>query len=251
MVALDERLVLQIVAVGGLAYMAAASRLLTGIGAASAFLLGVVIVASTDLRWLLLLVSLLFLSWTATRFRYAEKEARGVAEGLGGTRRTRNVLANGLPPAFVAVFSARIDEIGGPEAAAIAFASAVAAAAADTLASELGGLSDEVFLITDGRRVPPGTDGGVSTAGLGAALLGAGAVAGLAMILLGMLPGPRVLTPGPASFGIPLLAGFLGCQVDSLLGATLETRGHLTKEEVNFLSITAAAVLAVALSRWA
>jgi uncharacterized membrane protein len=42
---------------------------------------------------------------------------------------------------------------------------------------------------------------------------------------------------------VPVLAGFVGCQVDSLVGATLELRGFVNKEEVNLLGITAGAAL--------
>ena len=45
---------------------------------------------------------------------------------------------------------------------------------------------------------------------------------------------------------IPALGGFLGCQLDSLLGATLEgdtdRAGPLTKEDVNFLASLSPAV---------
>ena len=37
--------------------------------------------------------------------------------------------------------------------------------------------------------------------------------------------------------------GFLGCQIDSVLGAVLENRGFLTKGSVNALSIIAGVAL--------
>ncbi len=39
--------------------------------------------------------------------------------------------------------------------------------------------------------------------------------------------------------GIVAGLGFLGCQIDSVLGAVLENRGFLTKGSVNALSIIA------------
>lgn len=228
---------------------------LTVSAAAVAFGLGAAIVLSTDFLWLIVLVSLLAYTALATRFRYREKEQRGVAEGRGGARRIRNVLANGLVPAGIAVLAPFMPALGGQvdwgHVAALTYVSAVASAAADTLASEVGSLSDRAYMITTLRRVPPGTDGGVSLAGQGAALLGAGLIAGTGAVMLGLVS-PWLwpafsLQPGLLAVAVPIAAGFAGCQVDSLFGATLEIRGFINKEEVNLLGITSGAVVGFAL----
>jgi uncharacterized protein (TIGR00297 family) len=220
------------------------------IGAAgAAFALGAVIVLATNFLWLFVLVSLLGFTALATRFRFQEKQARGVAEGKGGARRVRNVLANGLVPMGVAAFAPFAGGLppglGWEHIIAVTYVSAVAAAGSDTLASELGGLSDRVYMITSGRRVVPGTDGGVSSAGQGAALLGAALIALAGLGLMGLVA-PLLFTgqglqPGAEALLIPTLAGFVGCQVDSLFGGTLEIRGLINKEEVNLLGILAGA----------
>jgi uncharacterized protein (TIGR00297 family) len=245
----------QVLAVGVLSWFAYHKGWLTASAAGVAFALGAAIVLATNVLWLLVLVSLLAFTALATRFKYREKVARGTAEGRGGARRIRNVLANGLVATLIAALYPLMSTLEGPvnwdHVAALTFVSAVAAASADTLASELGSLSDKVYLITSWRRVPPGTDGGVSLAGQGAALLGAGLIALLGLLLLGLV-GPR-LWPGPSlelaagSVWVPILAGFVGCQVDSVLGATLEIRGLVSKEEVNILGIASATVLGFAL----
>ncbi|MCA1812454.1 MAG: DUF92 domain-containing protein [Halobacteriales archaeon] len=229
---------------------------LTVRGAAAAFVLGALIVLATNLLWLLVLVSLLAYTALATRFKFAEKQARGVSEGKSGARKVRNVLANGLVPCIVAVLAPFVAVLGGrvdwPAAVAIAFTSAVASAGADTMASELGCLSDKVYMITSFRRVPPGTDGGVSLAGQGAALLGAGLISATGLVLLGVVAPLLGLalrgTPDAFTFLVPVLAGFIGCQVDSLFGATLEIRGLVNKEEVNLLGILAGTVVGLALA---
>ena len=41
-----------------------------------------------------------------------------------------------------------------------------------------------------------------------------------------------------------MIAGFLGCQLDSVLGESLENRGLLTKHGVNFLGMLGAVLIA-------
>jgi uncharacterized membrane protein len=47
---------------------------------------------------------------------------------------------------------------------------------------------------------------------------------------------------------IPMLCGFFGCQVDSVIGATIERRGKIGKLGNNFISIASGAALAWLLS---
>lgn len=233
---------LEVLAVAALAVAANRKRLLNASGAFSAFLVGTTLIITTNILWLILLMSLLVFAGIATRAQYKKKAARGTEEARGGVRRTRNVLANGLVPVGIAIFHGPIDGLLGPGSASLLFIGAVAAAAADTFASEFGGLSKRVLLITTLKPVPPGTDGGVSLAGQAAALLGSFLLSGLGIILLGSLSFSAGLSPAWAEFRLANLvaatvAGFVGCQVDSLLGATLEVNGVLTKEEVNLLGI--------------
>lgn len=237
----------QVLVVAVLAVAANRKRLLNASGAFSAFVIGTTVIVTTNLLWLLMLMSLLVIAGVATRTKYEEKAARGTSEAREGVRRTRNVLANGLVPTSIALFHGPIDALVGPGASSLMFVGSIAAAAADTLASEFGGLSDRTILITTGKRVPPGTDGGISLAGQVAALAGSFLVAGIGIVLMQLsrtLSAPPM--PPEISVGVLLaagVAGFLGCQMDSLLGATLEVRGKLTKEEVNFLGIATGGVV--------
>ncbi len=241
---------IQVLAVGVLAIAANRKRLLNASGAFAAFILGTTIVVTTNVFWLLLLMSLLVLAGFATRARYEEKVARGTGEAREGVRRTRNVLANGLVPTLVALVNNPIDAWLGAGASSLLFVGSVAAAAADTFASEFGGLSRRTVLITTGKRVPPGTDGGISLAGQVAALVGGLIVSAIGIVLLSLS-----FTWSAPPQGVPLtagsllaatVAGFLGCQVDSLLGALFEVRGLLTKEEVNFLGIASGSFVVAA-----
>ena len=93
----------------------------------------------------------------------------------------------------------------------------------DTWASELGILSkSDPILITTGRRVPKGTNGGISSYGTFASLI-AGFSVGL-VYYLGSLPFSVGSAYSSQLWIIPLatFAGVLGSIVDSLMGATLQ-----------------------------
>jgi uncharacterized protein (TIGR00297 family) len=116
----------------------------------------------------------------------------------------------------------------------IALVAALAEATADTVSSEMGEvLGGEPVLLTTLRRVPAGTDGAISLAGTLAGCAGAAVIALIAVIIL-----PVSWMEGLAATA----AGVFGLFFDSLLGATLERRGWLNNDAVNFLSTCAAAL---------
>ncbi len=118
------------------------------------------------------------------------------------------------------------------------FSISLAVVSSDTFASELGIVDKKVYMITTMKRATPGINGGVSRIGEGAALLGAFIVA----LTYGLM------NPGGFSIVKTLTVGalgFLGCQFDCILGATLENRNILSKGEVNFLSSLFAVIVAV------
>ena len=125
------------------------------------------------------------------------------------------------------------------------FAAAVAVATSDTWASEFGCLDDRVRMITTLRRCEPGLNGGVSPRGQAAAFGGAALIAGLSFAVAVATAEGEMPFSGIEPI-VVLLAGFLGCQMDSLLGAVLENRGLMTKGTVNAASILCGS-LAVAL----
>ena len=56
------------------------------------------------------------------------------------------------------------------------------------------------------------------------------------------------LLAGPSTLFVPMLCGFLGCQIDSVIGATWETRGRIGKLGNNFLSITLGPLIALGIA---
>lgn len=91
---------------------------------------------------------------------------------------------------------------------------------ADTLSSELGILStSDPILITNGRKVPRGTNGGISKTGLICSILG-GFIIGVGVFLIDTMNGLDAQSVPIILFGI--VCGALGSIIDSILGATLQ-----------------------------
>jgi uncharacterized protein (TIGR00297 family) len=125
-----------------------------------------------------------------------------LATGRGGRRNARQVIANGGAAALGALFGS------WPAAAG-----ALAAAAADTWATELGSFSPvPPRFITTGARVTRGMSGGITALGTVGGIAGALSMAALA----------HLLPPSGAAAGLAVVAaaGIAGMLADSLLGAT-------------------------------
>lgn len=206
-------------------------------GTAAAVAVGVVIGLLGHPAWLFVLLVYMVSSFGATKYRFQRKLQMGVAEGKRGERSWRNVVANGGVPAAVAAVAGLCPWALPQGTAGLLFLSAIAVAAADTMASEIGVLSQKAVLITHpSRHVPAGTNGGVSTLGHGAAALAALYVAITGYFVFTTFA-PATLRATPVLLAVPALVGFAGCQLDSLMGATLEVGGRMTKGWVNFLSV--------------
>lgn len=100
----------------------------------------------------------------------------------------------------------------------------------DTWASELGSVLSKTdpYLITTFKKVPRGTNGGVSLIGLFVSFV-AGVVVGLAYFLVVYFTAPAHMhVVAPPQWPLILwggIAGLFGSLVDSLLGATLQYSG--------------------------
>lgn len=214
-------------------------------GSLIALVVGVIISVMGDILWLVMLLLFLLTSYALTKYRFELKKQKGFHEGSKGERGYKNVIANGLVMTIIAVlvfFNAPTMEIG---TASFIFVSALAVAAADTAASEIGVFDPKPILITTFEKVKPGTDGGVSLTGQLAAFVAAAFTSGIAYMIFSLDPH---LISGASSILIPMLCGFTGCQIDSVIGATIERKGKIGKLGNNFLSISSGALLAWLLS---
>jgi uncharacterized protein (TIGR00297 family) len=186
------------------------------------------------------------LAFAATRIERSRKERLGTAEARRG-RSASQVAANLGMAALVASDPVNVwllDSRWLPRpahAGALLLAmplAALAEAAADTVSSEIGQvLGGRPRMITTLRAVEPGTDGAVSVAGTLAGLVAAAIVAGA---------GSWAMRGDWTLFKLSCAGAVFGLLFDSLLGATMERKGWLNNDAVNFLSTASAAGFALA-----
>jgi uncharacterized protein (TIGR00297 family) len=201
---------------GAVAVLGLRARALRPDGAAAATGVGLFVLAFGGWGWAVPLVVFFATSSALTRWKAAAKEAVRAVKGKEGPRDAGQVLANGLVAAAGAALTLFFPDRTG--LLFLVYLGAVAEAAADTWATEVGVLSRErPRLILGGVRCPPGTSGAVTTLGLGASAIGA---------LLVSLTGALLVWPlGTATVWrvlLPWVGGVGGALVDSLLGATLQ-----------------------------
>ncbi len=187
----------------------------------------------------LLMLTIFFVTGVGvTSWQWDKKFRSGLAEKDKGRRKPGQVLANaGLPAvAGLMTYYCVYFEINAPLIIAACFASATA----DTVSSELGIIYGSRFYnILNFKKSQRGLNGVISVEGT---LLG---VAGSSLIALVYC----------AVYGWSLqavtiiIAGTAGNIADSVMGATLEKKGYLNNDVVNFLN-TCAAALTVCLLKY-
>ncbi len=193
-------------------------------------IVGFLVIIFSGLSWFLLLLVFYLMGGGFTRYGYAKKEKLGIAQSHGGVRGYKNVFSNSLAPLAMAVLYG----IYGNDLFLYAFVGSVATANGDTLASEIGETSrSKPRMITTLKETEPGVDGGVTLLGEGASLIGA-LIIGILAVISGMT--------GSIGIVIGTAAGFLGTNFDSLLGATLQSRGTLSNNGVNLAATAFGAV---------
>jgi uncharacterized membrane protein len=241
----------------------APKKLLTPAGILHGWILGVLI-------WGILgwqgytIVMVYFLAGSAvTRIGMARKEAAGIAEKRSGARGPENVWGSALTATLCALGILAIQVIA-PTSATInsaathltathltathltaivpllllGYVASFSTKLSDTCASEIGkAYGKRTFLITTLQPVSPGTEGAVSLEGTLAGIV-ASAVIALVAWAIGLIT--------PVGVGICILAAFVATNLESVIGATLQTRfGWLTNEVVNILNTLIGAIVAI------
>jgi len=178
------------------------------------------------------LFAVFVLTWAATRLGYERKRRSGLSEPRIG-RTAAQVVAN----LGIAVACSLLYEFAWRDLRLlVCLAAVLSEAAADTVSSEVGkAYGGNASLITTWKPVPAGTNGGVTLLGTLAGVFSA-VVIGSACAAAGMFLWQLAV--------VAAAAGTVGMLADSVLGATLETRGIVGNNGVNFLSTLIAALVA-------
>ena len=222
----------------GMLYSVRAGKLTTA-AAVTGGVLGLPIYLGSGFTGLVLLGLFFGLGTAASGWRVADKRRLGLAEENKGRRTAGQVVANAGVAGLLGLLAWQF-----PPAAPLArlmLAGSFAAATADTLSSELGNVyGRRYYNILTGRPDTRGLNGVVSLEGTALGLAGTAVLAGAYCLGFGW---------GPA-FGWLLVAGTAGNLLDSVLGATLERRGWLSNNAVNFINTLTGALVAGGLGWW-
>jgi uncharacterized protein (TIGR00297 family) len=192
-------------------------------GFLAAVVLGTIYYTFGSLPWFGTLIAFFISSSALSKWKTHVKKKVEELHEKGGRRDAVQVLANGGLGGLLCIANAFMPH----PAWLAAYVGAVAAATADTWATEIGGLSkSKPRSILGGKPVTPGTSGGVTPAGLMASAAG-GLFIGLTFWTLShfspgsaeigaALPG---LSSGIVIASIALIGGMAGSLGDSVIGA--------------------------------
>jgi len=157
----------------------------------------------------MLLVAFFVSSSALSHIGIARKVKLASTFSKGKRRDFAQVMANGSLATVLAV----VYGLSGQAIWLIGLSGALAAATADTWATEIGVFSRRPpRLITTGLPVEVGTSGGVTLVGSLAAVCGAGFIGLIVAAMQGVM----------AAFPLVVLAGIAGAVIDSLLGASVQ-----------------------------
>ena len=222
----------------------APKKLLTPGGILNAWLLGVLIWGTLGFKGYAIVSVYFILGSAVTRIGMAEKEAQGIAEKRSGARGPENVWGSAFTAALCAVGVGVIDWLGTDETLVLrsllllGYVASFSTKLSDTCASEVGkAYGKRTFLITTLQPVPRGTEGAVSLEGTLA-----GIVASVVLAIHGWGVGLIDI------WGILwcVLAAFIATNLESVIGATLQSRWQwLTNELVNVLNTLIGSLIAM------
>lgn len=237
------RLWLGLIISTGIGLLAYSRKSLTLSGVLGAIVTGTLIFAFGGWVWGLTLIAFFVYGTALSKYKARQKEKVAADKFDKGSRRDiGQALANGGLGAVLAVAYLLEQQ---PLWLFVVFVGVMATVNSDTWATELGVLNKSApRLITNFKSVQPGTSGGISGLGTGAAALGA-LTLGLTVWLLILVHQWVVGGWNAANFGwaVPaaLVGGLVGTLFDSLLGATVQAmyyNSEISKETEKRISRT-------------
>lgn len=219
-------------------------KLLTPAGLIHAWVLGVIVWGTLGWQGYLVVLFYFLVGSAVTRIKLKEKEAEGIAEKRSGARGPENVWGSALTGALCALGTLVVSGLENQFVASLLILGYVASFStklSDTCASEVGkAYGKRTFLITNLQPVPRGTEGAVSLEGTVAGVFASGAIAFVGWGV-GLIDWFGVL--------FCIIAAFVATNLESVIGATLQTKfDWLTNEFVNVLNTFIGAIAAILLA---
>lgn len=210
---------------------------LTITGTIAATLLGISVYLGFGLKGILFPGIFFVAGNLATAWKISTKQKLGFAEKEKGKRTASQVLANGGLALLFGIFAYIYPELH--DLLFLLMAAVFSSAIADTISSELGTLYGKGFYnIITLRKDQRGENGVISLEGTLLGLAASTLIATTHALFIGF----------NISFTIIILAGTIGNLTDSILGATLERKGFIKNDLVNFSNTFIAVLIAYALS---
>jgi uncharacterized protein (TIGR00297 family) len=190
---------------------------------------------STGMAGISLIATFFILGTTATGWKASKKRELNIEEANSGKRQASQVWANAGCAFLIAL--AAIVQPSFANIALLYIAACFSSATADTLSSELGNIyGSKYYNILTFKRDTAGLDGVVSLEGTLSGIIGSAIISLVYSCYIGF----------DSRFFYIVIAGTAGNIVDSIFGATLERRGIIKNDSVNFFNtLVAAAVMAI------
>jgi uncharacterized protein (TIGR00297 family) len=221
----------------GVAGLGLAARTVTPAGAVAGMVIGALLILGTGVAGWTVLISTFVAASLTTRIGLARKTKAGIAEERGGRRGPGNAIANTGVAAWAALVASGMQD---PGLAYLAVVAALVTAGSDTVASEIGkSFGRTTWLVTSFERVPPGTTGAISLEGTIA-----GVVSAALLAYLGAWMGLIAMSAVP----VVVIAATVASLLEGVIGATIEARGILTNDAVNFVNSAIGVGLAIVLA---
>lgn len=200
-------------------------RKLTTPGAVAGGVIGFCVFIASGWTGMAMLAGFFLLGTLATSWKRKQKAGIGLAQERGGQRRLGQVLANGGLACALGAGALFLPQ--QKEWLSFLMAGALSSAMADTLSSELGSVYGKRFYnILSLKQEKKGLDGVISLEGTMIGVAGS--------ILIG-----TIYCTGfgwSHRFWWIIVAGTVGNLADSLLGASLERKGVIGNDAVNFIN---------------
>lgn len=226
----------------------APKKLLTPAGYFHAWILGVILWGTLGWQGYAVVMFYFLVGSGVTRIGMKQKEAEGIAEKRSGARGPENVWGSALTGTLCALAVGILNYLPSSSGSPIwssllilGFVASFSTKLSDTCASEIGkAYGKRTYLITTLQPVPRGTEGAVSLEGTMA-----GVAASITIALVGFAVGLIDFT------GLLWcsLAAFIATNIESLIGATLQSKySWLTNEVVNIINTLIGAIVAMLFS---